>query len=101
MEDKTYTVQEIKNIISPIAKKYKLEKAYLFGSYARGDNNSNSDIDIRIDKGDLKGMISLCGFYTELEEALNKKVDVLTTGSLSNEFLNSIKKDEILIYGKQ
>lgn len=98
MIDKTYTIEEIKNIVSPIAEKYKVEKAYLFGSYARGDFNKESDIDIRIDKGQLKGLISLCGFYTEVEEALDKKVDVLTTGSLSSEFLNSIKKDEILIY---
>lgn len=99
MTDKLYTVDEIKNIVAPIAKKYKLERAYLFGSYARGDFNKESDVDIRIDKGELKTLFEMCGFYTEVEEALDKNVDILTTGSLSDEFLNDIKKDEILIYG--
>ena len=45
-----YTVKEIKNIITPIAQKYHIAQVYLFGSYARGDYNDQSDIDLRIDK---------------------------------------------------
>ena len=73
-------------------------EVYLFGSYARGDYNENSDIDLRIEKGDLKGMFALCGFYSDVENALQKNVDILTTGSLEQDFLQSIKKDEVLIY---
>lgn len=73
-------------------------EVFLFGSYARGDYNENSDIDLRIEKGDLKGMFALCGFYSDVENALQKNVDILTTGSLEQDFLQSIKKDEVLIY---
>jgi len=62
-----YTIEEIKIIAEPIARKYGLERVYLFGSYSRGDANENSDVDLRIDKGALKGMFALCGLYTEIE----------------------------------
>lgn len=98
MGAKEYTIDELKNIISPIAKKYQIAEVYLFGSFARGDYDEDSDIDIRIEKGQLKGMFALCGFYTEVSDALGRKVDVLTTGSLSDEFLRNIRKDEVMLY---
>lgn len=98
MSAKKYTIEEIKNIVEPIARKYGVERIYLFGSYARGDVSENSDIDLRVDKGSLKGMFALCGLYTEIEEALQMKVDVLTTGSLEDDFLRKIQKEEVLLY---
>ena len=95
---KRYSVEELKEIIAPIAEKYHISKVYLFGSFARGDYNELSDVDLRIEKGELKGMFALCGFYTEVEEALQLKVDVLTTGSLEDTFLKKIKKDEVMLY---
>lgn len=97
MQTKPYTIDELKEIVAPIAKKYGIKHAYLFGSFARGDYTNDSDIDIRIDKGTLKGLFALCGFYTELTDALGMKVDVLTTGSLDQEFLDSIREDEVLL----
>lgn len=98
MSVKQYTIAELEQIIVPIAQKNHLARVYLFGSYARGDYNEYSDIDLRIDKGELKGMFALCGFYTEVSEALQIKVDVLTTGSLDKEFLERIEKEEVLLY---
>ncbi len=43
-------------------------------------------------------MFALCGFYTEVAEALQMKVDVLTTGSLDDDFLREIEKDEVMLY---
>lgn len=99
MAEKKYTIEEIKAVVEPIARKYGVDRVYLFGSYARGDVTENSDIDLRVDKGSLKGMFALCGLYTEIEEALQTKVDVMTTGSLEEEFLHKIRKEEVLLYG--
>lgn len=98
MSVKKYTIEEIKAIVEPIARKYGVERVYLFGAYARGDVTENSDVDLRIDKGSLKGMFALCGLYTEIEEALQMKIDVLTTGSLEDDFLRKIQKEEVLLY---
>ena len=53
MEVKTYTIDEIKNIVTPIAEKYQIAQVYLFGSFARGDFDEQSDIDICIEIGNL------------------------------------------------
>ncbi len=95
---KRYSVEELKEIIAPIAEKYHISKVFLFGSFSRGDYNELSDIDLRIEKGELKGMFALCGFYTEVAEALQINVDVLTTGSLDDRFLKEIAKDEVMLY---
>ena len=95
---KIYTIEELKAIIIPIAKKYGIQTVYLFGSMARGDGDENSDIDLRIEKGELKGLFALGGFHAEISEALQKDVDVVTTGSLDQEFLDEIKEDEVLLY---
>jgi len=49
---KRYSLEELKEIIVPIAEKYHISKVYLFGSFARGDYNEQSDIDLRIEKGE-------------------------------------------------
>ena len=100
MIEKRYSIEELKEIIAPIADKYHISKVYLFGSFARGDYNELSDVDLRIEKGGLKGMFALCGFYTEVEEALKMKVDILTTGSLEDNFLKEIGKDELMLYAR-
>ena len=98
MTDKIYTIDEIRSNISPIAKKYGVVRVYLFGSYARGEATKSSDIDLRVDKGQLRGLVALSGLRIDISEALSKNVDLLTTRSLSEDFRNEIKNDEVLIY---
>lgn len=93
-----YTIDELRRIVAPIAQRYGVKRLYLFGSFARGDYTDSSDIDIRVDKGELKGLFALSGLNIEISEALGMKVDLLTTGSLDKQFLDSIRPDEILLY---
>ena len=95
----SYTVTEIKNKISETARQYGINKAYLFGSFARGDVGNNSDIDICIEKGELRTLLEFSGFCQDLEEALGNRVDVITTTGISENFRERIEKDMILIYG--
>ncbi len=93
----TYTLSEIQNIVSTLAAKYGAKRVYLFGSYARGDMTASSDIDLRIDKGSIRGF-ALAGLLLDLEEALGVSVDLVPTGSLDDRFLSSIQDDEVLLY---
>ena len=99
------TLEEIKQLLSQskpqLQECYRVTQVGVFGSYARGDVTENSDVDLRVDKGSLKGMFALCGLYTEIEEALQIKVDVLTTGSLEDDFLRKIQMEEVLLYAEQ
>ncbi|MCL2197791.1 MAG: nucleotidyltransferase domain-containing protein [Defluviitaleaceae bacterium] len=92
------TITEIKDIVSETAKKYGVAKAYLFGSYANGTADENSDIDLRIDKGNLRGLFQLSGFRLDLQERLGTPVDVVTTQSLDAAFLNAIRNEEVVLY---
>lgn len=96
--NKVYTIDEIKNIVAPIAKAYGVQRVFLSGSYARGEATSSSDLDFRVDKGSLRGLFALGGLYSDLEESFGKELDLLTTGSLEPKFLNHIANEEILVY---
>ena len=92
-----YTVDEIKKIVAALAAQYGADRIYLFGSYARGDADKDSDIDLRIDKGAIRGL-QMGGLVADLEDALGLPVDLVPTGSLDSKFLNSISDDEVLLY---
>lgn len=98
MGSEVYSVDEIRRRIEPIAVRYGVERVYLFGSYAKGNAVSESDIDLRVDKGRLRGLFALSGMRLDICNALEKDVDLLTTGSLDDKFRERIRKDEILIY---
>ncbi len=101
MRDRIYTTEEIRRIVAPIAHAYGVERVLLFGSYARNEATPESDIDLRIDKGAIRGLFKLAGFNRELEEQLGMHVDVLTTGALSSDFLDRIRKEEVVLYEQQ
>ncbi len=98
MSDRIYTIDEIKHIVAPIAARYGIARVFLFGSYARGEATEKSDLDFRIDKGNLRGLFALGGLHYDLQESFDKPLDLLTTGSLETEFLKRIEQEEILIY---
>ena len=87
----------IKKIVSEYAEKYGAERVVLFGSYARGDMTENSDIDLLIDKGSIRGL-QFAALLCDLEEALGKSVDLISVRGANKDFLNMIKKDEVLLY---
>ena len=102
MRDRIYTLNEIKSIIAPIAARYGVDKVYLFGSYARGDADESSDIDLCIDAVALRGLFALGSLYADLEDALGKELDLITVKSLKynndNRFKDSLQKERVLIY---
>ena len=92
------TIKEIKNRIRPVVEKHHIKDVYLFGSYARGEANENSDVDIYCSSGDVDSLIKRAGLLRELAEALGKDVDVVTIGSkLKDRFRKNIEEDMIKI----
>ena len=75
---------------------------FLFGSYARGCATASSDVDLCVDASSLRGMFALGALYADLEDALKKKLDLITVGSLKYntdvQFLNNLRKDQVLLY---
>ena len=89
---------EIKNIILSHLKEFDPIKVGIFGSYARGDNKKDSDIDILVKFKESPSLLTLIKLENDLSEILGVKVDLVTTGALKNKrILKSIKKDLINI----
>ena len=101
MDDRVYTLDEIRSIARPIARRYNIAALYLFGSYARGEATPHSDLDFHVDRGGMRDLLELGGLYSDLEAGFDKKLDVLTTQMLPPAFLNAIRREEVLIYARQ
>ena len=103
-----YTIDEIRQIVTPIAEKYCLPAIYLFGSYARGTANEYSDVDLLVDTTgtQLRSLLALGALYNDLEEALGKRIDLITMSSLrqrvqmSSEetFRDTVWKEKVSLY---
>ena len=92
----TLTIKQIKERILPILAKHNIHEVYLFGSYARGEANNKSDVDIYCEPGDINTFIEQGYLEDELEEALGKEVDLIFIGSTLDEyFKEQLEGDKI------
>ena len=104
-----YSINEIKERITPVALKYRLPAVYLFGSYARGEATDESDVDIMVDTTgtEVRGIFALGGLHEDFSDAIVKPVDLITTNGLEQEdtkrrspwMVESVNKDKVRIYG--
>ena len=96
---KIYTIEEIKEIVSPIFKKYNIYNVYLFGSYARNEANKESDIDFIIKTEGTLTMLQLTRLADELENALEKEIDIVFEESYTEDIKNI--KNKFLLKAKE
>ena len=93
-----YTIEQLKDKISPLARRYGVESVSVFGSYARGTARPDSDVDLIIEKGALRSLYQLCGFRLAVEDALGVSVDLVTSESSDRNFLARIEQEEAELY---
>lgn len=93
-----YTVEQIRNIVMPIAHSYGVKSLSLFGSYARGEATENSDIDLLVDCGAVRSAFQMGGLYADLSEGLRKSLDLVTTDHRDKAFLGRIQADQLRLY---
>ena len=95
-----YTIDTIKEKITPICKQYMVKKVFIFGSYARGDATENSDIDIRIEAGNIDNLFTLSLFRQDIVDALGIEVDIISANisTLDTALQKNLEREEILLY---
>jgi len=97
--EQQFSVEEIARIVAPIARDFGVGKLSVFGSYARGDVTQGSDLDFHIiDRGSMRGLFRLAAFELALEEQFGVPVGLVTTGSLFDDVLQNIQKEECVVY---
>lgn len=87
----------IKSKTVPILKEAGVIRSSIFGSYVRGENTKDSDVDMLIEFPNGKSMLDLVSLQRKLEESLGKKVDLLTYSSIHPLLKDYIQKDQFRI----
>ena len=89
------------NTIKDFFNKRPVVKAYLFGSYARKEANSESDVNILVELDDTDNTDDGSAKMKEdLQSRMNKRIDLVSTTKVSKYFLPFIEHDKKLIYKK-
>ena len=96
-----YTTEEILELFYPVAKKYNVKKAILFGSYARKEAEEKSDIDILVET-DLKGL-KFYGLLNELSEVFKKDIDLIEVRELKkgSDLEKNILQEGVVLFGRK
>lgn len=94
------TFVDISAAVSRVLSRYDVREAYLFGSFARGDQTPDSDIDLRLVCGDSMTFGTLYEISLELEEELGRKVEIVTNPPehMHPAFRKNIEQDEVRLY---
>jgi predicted nucleotidyltransferase len=90
-------LEEIKNKALPILKQAGVTRSSLFGSFVRGENKTESDLDILVDLPRGKSLFDLVDLQMKLEQALNKKIDIVTYRSLHPLLKSRILTEQVQI----
>ena len=99
MNDKVFTITDIKALVKPIAEKYNVDEIYLFGSYARDEADQNSDLDFLVFGGQNFKLTMIFSLAEELRVKQNKKVDVFEINEINqdSEFYKTIMKERLRV----
>ena len=91
---------DISTAVSRVLARYDASEAYLFGSFARGEQTPDSDIDLRLVCGNTMTFGTLYELSHELEKELGRKVDIVTNPPehMRPAFRKSIEQEEMLVY---
>ena len=91
---------EMQQTIADYFKTQPILRAWLFGSFARGEETPISDVDllVQFDGNARVSLLKHCAMINELEDLLDRSVDLVPDGSVYPRIAESINQDKILIY---
>ncbi len=81
--------------IKPELKKYKLSRLRLFGSHARDDYQTDSDVDLLVEFDEMPSLFELLDIQEDIESKINKKVDLVFPHKIFPEFKTSILNEAV------
>ena len=99
MNQKILTFDEIIDIVKPLAEKYHIREVYIFGSYARGEADGDSDVDILAVGNEHFTAADIFCFGEELHLAFGKAVDAYEIREINvgTKFYDAVMKDRVKI----
>jgi len=88
-------LMKLRTLKPELATRYKARKIGLFGSFVRREQSETSDIDVLVDFEEGADLFDLIGLALFLEEALQRKVDVVPEGALREELRESVLSEVV------
>ena len=97
------STQNMTELIADYFKTQPVLKAWLFGSFSRGEEKPDSDVDIlvRYDENVKISLMTISHMMGVLEKTLNRRVDLVEEGCLIPSAEKSVNRDKILIYERK
>ena len=91
-----YIAEVLKGVVEP----YDIRAVYLFGSFARGDQGPESDVDVRLECGPAINYGDLLDIQESLERLLERPVEIVTNPLefMRPAFRRRVQRDEVLLY---
>lgn len=90
-------LDELKTKILPVLQHHDVIHAAIFGSFARGEEREDSDLDILVELKKGKSLLDLVALKLELEEVLKRKIDVVTYNSLHARIRERVLEEQMSI----
>ena len=92
--------ESVINAIKAYLSSQPVDKAWLFGSFSRGEETDSSDVDLLVsfDNSAKISLMKIAGMSIDLEELLGRSVDLVAEGSLRPYAVQTVNRDKILIY---
>lgn len=96
---KNITPESLAIMVRPLVDKYHVKELYLFGSYARGEADEDSDLDLLVFGGDDFRLPYVLALGEELRELLQMKVDIFEIREINenSDFYRTIMKEKVLV----
>ena len=97
------STQMMNKVIADYFKTQPVQRAWLFGSFARGEQRPWNDVDILVefDKEKPIGLLKFAGIICDLEDLIGHKVDLVEEGTLKSYAVESVNRDKKMIYERE
>lgn len=90
---------DIKRSLAEYFRQQPVERVWLFGSYARGEEREDSDVDLLVDLDPTQSVgLRFFGMWSEIERLLGRNVDLVTENGLDDYARESVNRDKIIVY---
>jgi uncharacterized protein len=97
MKDLATILDELQRLQPELTKRYPIREMGIFGSYVRGEQREDSDLDVLVDLGDGMTLIDLVGLQLEISDALGLKVDLAMKDALKPRIEKRILAEAVML----
>ena len=90
-------IRQLRSLKKELAEKYDVKEISLFGSVARGEEDSRSDIDLLVEFGDKADLITYIGLWQFLEDTFGTRVDLVSKRALDGRMREKVMRDLVTV----